>query len=295
MTLLLACGGGGGGGAAAVNPLTQFRATPNSPSIEAVEEIADSTGANIFVSNLIESESFGSERGTVCGGGISGNPSCTVTPPDILDSFVVSPANLTDLSFIENDVFFREYSSRISGSATVGDVTLARGQLTGTSQQGSTPLAFQTFSGWLDGSIFGTIQMSVGESGNERYRFFSYIAGGTSSDSNPTGTGEATWEGVTVATIKADRTFIQGDATITIPDLASADVDITLDNWLGISGQRLSSMEAISYEDLTLTDGAFEGSGNDQVQGRFYGTDHAEVGGFFNTADITGAFGGTRQ
>ena len=57
----------------------------------------------------------------------------------------------------------------------------------------------------------------------------------------------------------------------------------------------ITGMEAISYEDLTLADGAFEGSGNDQVEGRFYGTEHAEVGGFFNTETVTGAFGGTRQ
>ena len=138
-----------------------------------------------------------------------------------------------------------------------------------------------------------SLQITLGESGSEQHRFISYLAG-VPATSDPSSTGSATWEGAAVATIKADRTFILGDASITV-DFTNTDVDVTLDDWRGLDNQTVSSVSAISYEDLTLTDGAFEGSGNDQVEGRFYGTGHTEVGGFFNTEMVTGAFGGTRQ
>ena len=142
--------------------------------------------------------------------------------------------------------------------------------------------------------FFSVTHISIGDSSDRQYRLASNLVG-IPATQDPSGTGLAIWEGVTVATIRANRTFIRGDATITVPDLANADVDVMLDNWRDLDNRELSSMQAISYEDLTLTNGSFEGSGNDQVEGRFYGTDHAEVGGFFNTETFTGAFGGTRQ
>ena len=67
------------------------------------------------------------------------------------------------------------------------------------------------------------------------------------------------------------------------------------DNWRGLDNQAVSGMSAITYEDLDLTSGSFTSSKSaEQVQGRFY-ANHNEVGGFFNTATVTGAFGGTRQ
>ena len=63
-----------------------------------------------------------------------------------------------------------------------------------------------------------------------------------------------------------------------------------------VEGDEITGMVAITYEDLMLTSGAFESSGNgNQAEGRFFGTNHNGVGGFFNTPDVTGAFGGTRQ
>ncbi|MCY4032021.1 MAG: hypothetical protein OXF05_07885, partial [Hyphomicrobiales bacterium] len=171
------------------------------------------------------------------------------------------------------------------------DVTLARGNLTATFA--GSELEFQTFAGWMDGSVFGTTQIAIGNT-SPQYRFVSYAVGVPATDNPSAAGGSATWEGSAVASIKADRTFILGDAEITV-NFADTNVDLMFDNWRGLDNQAVSGMSAITYEDLTLTDGAFERSGNEQVEGRFYGTGHAEVGGFFNTETVTGAFGGTRQ
>ena len=233
------------------------------------------------------------------------------TPASLSEYYVALPGNnsslkfhlasIDDLSLVANDSFFgtSSYTSMITNGATVGNATLARGRLTGTREADDTPLEFETFSGWLSGSVFGTTQIAVGASGNEReqYRFISYSVG-VISGSAPSATGtetSATWEGATVATVKADRTFMLGDAGITV-NFTDTDVDLMFDNWRGLDNQAVSGMSAITYQNLTLntTNGSFR-STDRQVQGIFYGTGHTEVGGYFNTMSVAGAFGGTRQ
>ena len=157
----------------------------------------------------------------------------------------------------------------------------------------NTPFEVQTFARWLNGSVFGTTQIEFGATGSEQYRFVSYAVGLPSS-SNPASTGSATWEGATVASIKADRTFILGEATITV-NFTDMNVDLVFDEWRGLDNQALSSMQPITYNDLTLTNGSFTlSANNEQIQRRFY-ENHNEVGGFFNTEMVTGAFGAKRQ
>jgi len=51
-----------------------------------------------------------------------------------------------------------------------------------------------------------------------------------------------------------------------------------------------------TWEDLSLTDGAFQsGSSTNRVQGRFYGPNHEEVGGAFERNQVLDAFGAARQ
>ena len=308
LTLLVACGGGGSsGGTAAVGtptPMammpppppvlpTNFEPTENSQTIQDVGETAliDNVpdDMDLFYSDIYEAGNM-NKSDTGCAFN-----SCPLPVPLVALGVVTAiiPAGLnqmaTDLSFIA----VQGGTSEVTRSVEFGDVTLALGRLPGTTE--GVPYRFDTFAGWLDGSIFGTVQISMGTSGSEQRRFASYAIG-IPATSNPTGTGQATWEGATVATIKADRTFILGDATITIPDLENPDVDVTFDNWRMTNSEEISDMAAISYENLTLTDGSFTSSASDeQISGRFYETNHAEVGGLFNTMDVTGAFGGTRQ
>ena len=299
--LLIGCGGGGGTAATPfVNPfasLAAFEPTEDSQAITTIGEIVSTASMNYgigvnspvySVSNVAETDNFGSEIANSC----TNAKFCRVTIGETRETLNGPGVEFADLTLIERGVF-QQYNSRITPILTRDGVNFARGELRAV-RTNIDQFEIQTFAGWLDGSVFATMQTAIGES-NPSYQFWSYSIG-DSAGSNPAGTGEATWEGATVASIKATRTFIQGDATITIPDLANADVDLEFDNWRNIaSGRAASSVSAITYTDLTLTDGSFTGSGNEQVQGRFYGTDHNEVGGFFNTETVTGAFGGTKQ
>ena len=310
MTLLIACGGGGSssntatrtpttmtpptdnGGGGDVNPLAElgrFVSTAGSQTIRDIQEITVTSGVNLLSSHAYADEMLGLVNRASCNQTL-----CAIIFDSSLGSFGFQLTNSTpNLSFFGDTL--NNTNSQITNGQNVDDVTLARGSLAGTKT--NTPVEFQTFAGWLDGSIFGTTQTSFGVSGSEQYRFVSYTVG-VPTGSNPTTTGSqttpATWEGAVVASIKADRTFILGDAGITV-DFINTNVDLMFDNWRGLDNQAVSGMSAISYEDLTLANGSFEGSGNEQVQGRFYGTGHTEVGGFFNTETVTGAFGGTRQ
>ena len=303
--------GGGGGTPNPLANLANFVSSTGHSSIQAISDIAESSNVNLLTSSIAESESFGSETNTTCMSNLN-FCSARALPGDgtqamifaINSAITVNPVN--DISLIRQNAYFKNsnYDSTTTSGVTVNGATLARGTLTGTRITGSTPnlvetpLEVQSFAGWLDGSIFGTTQITVGASGSEQYRFISYIVG-VPSGTNPSATGSetsATWEGATVATIKADRTFILGDATVTIPDFTNADVDVTLGNWRGLDNQAVSGMSTIIYRDLDLAGGSFvPNNANEQISGRFYGTGHTEVGGFFNTETVTGAFGGTRQ
>ena len=322
ITLLLACGGGGGGTAAVapttapptttppttgdpnmpptttptVNPLANlanFEPSTGHSSIRMVSAITMANNANLLTSSQAQADSFGSELSVPCILHFCNTSLPGETSGELL---MFLRANVEDISLIRNTSYFanNEYTSTVTSDVTVNGVALARGNLTGTRKEGTTPFESQSFAGWLDGSVFGTMQITIGESGSEQYRFISYIVG-VPSGSNPSSTGSATWEGAAVASIKADRTFILGDAEITV-NFTDTDVDLMLDNWRGLDNQAVSSVGEITYEDLNLTSGSFTSSkSNEQVQRRFYGTTHAEVGGFFNTATVAGAFGGTRQ
>ena len=326
MTILIACGGGSGGGTAAapntppttmmpgtddpnmppgtddpnmlpnlnmvLSPLSNFESSTGHASIQAVSGIV--ANATLSLSNAYQSGSLQGQGFPTCFMRVN---ACFVGLPGVSDQFLsfFSRRNPEDISLIgKNDYFNNDtYTSTSTSSVTANGATLARGNLMGTRAADSSPLEVQSFAGWLNGSVFGTTQITVGESGSEQYRFVSYLAG-VPNTSNPVSTGSATWEGAAVGSIKADRTFILGEATITV-NFTDTNVDLMFDNWRGLDNQVVSGMSAITYNDLMLTNGAFEGSGNEQVQGRFYGTGHTEVGGFFNTMTVTGAFGATRQ
>ena len=322
LTLLVACGGGGSSNTATAptpptsltppieNPfadLANFMPTTDS-SLQVIEGIVGADGARINTSSVFEEGNLNEEA---AGCNVNG---CVVPlpggvaplPSDIVDIPYLN-IRVGDISLISNGHFFSTstYSSEITNGMTVEGIegiTFARGKLTGTRVVDSETLEFESFAGWLDGNIFGVTQITIGASGSEQYRFISYGAGSYDADTaiNPTATGtettSATWEGATVATIKASRDFIFGDATITV-NFTDTNVDLEFDNWHDLDNQELSTMEPIIYEGAGLGQGRFSLRRNNitEVFGRFYGTGHTEVGGWFNTPTVTGAFGGTRQ
>ena len=88
------------------------------------------------------------------------------------------------------------------------------------------------------------------------------------------------------------RERIDGDAVIEIDDFSRPDVDVALTG-IGDAGGRPRA--DLHWEDIPLSQGRFQtrdmaGS----IEGRFYGSDHGEVGGIFERDRLMGAFGASR-
>ena len=120
-------------------------------------------------------------------------------------------------------------------------------------------------------------------------RVASAYAFGASPETNPSGIGSATWSGIAEAA--STRTFerSQGTSTITIPDLSQPSVNVDID----IAGVDIS---APSWNNMPLSQGHFFSStSNSYVSGDFYGPDHEETYGVFESGSYVGVFGAKRQ
>ncbi|KKZ11977.1 MAG: hypothetical protein TQ37_06165, partial [Candidatus Synechococcus spongiarum 15L] len=117
-------------------------------------------------------------------------------------------------------------------------------------------------------------------------------AAGETTDTNPTGTGSATWRGIAEAASTADFQRLTGTANLRIPDLSQPRLtaEIDLDKSDGSTAE-------LRWSDVSLTNGSFsQGSAGDHhIHGRFHGQDHAEAWGIFHTNAYLGAFGAMRQ
>ncbi len=138
-----------------------------------------------------------------------------------------------------------------------------------------------------DGPWAGTEQ---GDPSTGNYRSAVAYVAGEASGSNPTGMGSATWTGIAEAASTETFRRHQGTATLTIADLSrpSVDVDIL------IAG---SSIAAPAWSGMALADGRYASgtAGTDRIQGDFYGPDHGETYGIFDTDAYVGAFGARRD
>ena len=113
----------------------------------------------------------------------------------------------------------------------------------------------------------------------------------------------ATWKGVMIGVDVSDAVtrgqFLWGDARLVVDDLAEPEVDASFDNLRDLeTGARLADRMIAPFENVPL-DGASFGAkpvgGDDYIQGRFVGEDHAGVVGVFERSDVVGSFGGNRQ
>ena len=100
--------------------------------------------------------------------------------------------------------------------------------------------------------------------------------------------------GADVSQTATHRNLIQGNAEITIADFADPQVDIAFTQVFDLINQ--TQRGDMTWTGIQVTAGGFS-SGSDQnsIQGRFYGSDHEEVGGIFERNQILGAFGASRQ
>ncbi len=109
---------------------------------------------------------------------------------------------------------------------------------------------------------------------------------------NPGGIGGGVWEGVLAGMDTRTRERIEGDALIEIDDFTRPDVDVSL---TGIEDVRGRTRDDLHWEDIPVAQGAFQARDMaGSIEGRFYGSDHGEVGGIFESDGVTGAFGASR-
>ena len=133
---------------------------------------------------------------------------------------------------------------------------------------------------WLDDSVFVLVDDAVA------------VSFGSAAGTNPTEVDGASWEGDLVGMDTRTGERIAGASAIAIDDLAVPEVRVSL---TGIEDSRGRPRAALHWEGLPVTQGAFgmrDTAGS--IEGRFYGSNHAEVGGVFERDDLVGAFGGSR-
>ena len=133
---------------------------------------------------------------------------------------------------------------------------------------------------WLDDSVAGIVDDSVA---------FSF---GASPGTTPTDVGGAVWRGALVGIDTRSRERVEGDAMIDIDDFANPDVDIA---FTAIADARGRARNDLHWQDIPVVQGAFGARDMDgSIEGRFYGSDHGEVGGIFERSQLLGAFAASR-
>lgn len=330
VTFLLACGGGGSEGTAAVAPATPPTTTPppttsnpTTPPTPMVRpeplpayRITDITaGRNFFGGTVpqnidetqivreIQERATAADYLTVRDIKISGLATYTTTPttvncqdqscsadlPDV-STFIFSLSDIKDLSLAddENLVGFNSDSRAVMldrGVTTIESRAAAR-------QDDGTKLTFQTYGGWLVNNVFGAERIVITENRTNTIRFTAFSFGKVSG-SMPSGASRAVWRGVFIGMQPVDDNISQGDVTIDIDDFSNPNVDIVVENIRNMNSIAHTNA-AFNYDNLRLNnDGTFTSS--NEVNGRFYGTAHTEVGGTIDRGDFLGAFGATRQ
>jgi len=147
--------------------------------------------------------------------------------------------------------------------------------------------SYETYGGWGEHSlflVFATDEVGAG------------LTAGDATGSRPTD-GTATWRGVMVGGDLRRNEAFQGDAALTA-DFANAHLDVAFTNVHEVvTGKRRN---AIRFANVPFTaDGFATGnrqSGGQYIEGTFYGPNHAEAGGVFETdqGNRFGAFGARR-
>lgn len=133
---------------------------------------------------------------------------------------------------------------------------------------------------WLDHSVFAMVDDSVA------------VSFGDFHATDPAWIGGGVWRGAMVGIDAAIRERIEGDAKIEIDDFARPDIDISL---TGIRDPRGRTRADLLWQDIPMVRGHFQARDTEgSIEGRFFGSDHEEVGGIFRRDRLVGAFGGSR-
>ena len=139
----------------------------------------------------------------------------------------------------------------------------------------------------LSGSVSGRFE-GVAFQGD--IGFATAYATGDASGTNPAGLGSATWRGIAEAASTRTFELRQGTAVVTIEDLSRPRVNVDID----VEGYSIGSS---AWTDMALTEGRYGSGahGRDYLSGGFYGPDHVETYGVFDTGAYVGAYGAKRE
>lgn len=301
MSLLAGCGG--------TSDREAVRTAPP-PTAEALKRetlarvkaatVALASDQHVFRFDGVSSRTFTKCEGTVCG--------VSATPVG------VDAALRRALSDPRADFGSSHFSARLEDSLElrpqtelVNGVTLVEGF---GQRSGDRAFSATFFGAWLDdGAFFVNETTLTVRDGQGRPvglgTVFDASAMGAASTGAPAPVRgmSATWKGMMIGVDVSDAVtrgqFLRGDATLVVADLADPDVDVTFGNIRDLrTSARLAGRTIAPFENVPL-DGASFGAkpvgGEDYIQGRFVGEDHAGIVGVFERSEVVGSFGGNRQ
>ena len=202
----------------------------------------------------------------------------------------------TTLTRSTTDVEFGDSALDYQAVASHRGVSLAEGR--GETLIAGTSIDYNAYGGWLQHSFFvieaGKVAGGLHE---DSLIIYSYSVGDAPNTNPETAGGSGTWSGVMVgADVSQTSTrgnLIQGNAEITIADLADPQADIAFTQIFDLNTE--NQRADMTWSGIEVTDGGFaSGADGNSIEGRFYGSNHEEVGGIFERDQVLGAFGGAR-
>lgn len=150
--------------------------------------------------------------------------------------------------------------------------------------------SFDAFGVWGDYNAATTGAGSTSVEGID-VRFVVPTSVGRGSASNPT-SGSASWAGAMTGVKFGSSGLgaeVAGDAAMVV-DFEEASLDLAFTSIAELlSG---AAVDDIGWQDVPMQEGSFAGEGLD---GRFYGPNHEEAGGVFESDDVAGAFSLKRE
>lgn len=164
-------------------------------------------------------------------------------------------------------------------------VDLARYSVT--SNHDGAEWTFTHYGAWLTHSAFETtIGSATNTDGIDLGTAWS-VSFGKDTGTNPAGDG--VWEGVMLGNTRHGPVHpLRGDATIRFT-FATSKLAVDFSNIRNLATD--GSHPDMEWTGIDVSDGAFELRNIGHIAGRFYGADHAEVGGVFTHPTAVGAFG----
>ena len=293
-SMLAACGGGGGGGTVSPRPEVEVdRSDPRLMRLEQIIRQADTILVpGVHIDYSVSQPAQVSDRqfqpmscsGTTC----TADDGTTITEQDFLGPVLdVDPSELTitarhgfDTAALEATLNPSDFEGFLPFlGATISSLP----SVTSYGFWGDYGFAGVSIA---DGPMAGQY---LGVSFNGEFKTATSVAGGAATGTNPGGVGAATWSGVAEAASTQTFERHQGTATLTIADLSAPSISVSID-------VPEYAINAPGWSAIPLDAGTFSTGfvGSDYLEGNFYGPEHDEAYGVFDTGSYVGAFGGKR-